>query len=263
MPALKRTYTSTEMSSSQMGGGSGSYKRPKTYVQYQKKKAQYRRNRALGRVSARDSTLARAGVGAPYPAHKRVTFDYSNSLTPYAPSASIGKLAVASSDLFDFDRTTGNTFGNKQPLYFDQYFTSTGPYKLFKVFSWTTTYTVVNMSDTAGVTVFALPPHPDPTEIDTLSEAEAYPGVIRYYLTPKSGSKSMAMITVTGNIKDQYDSWSDTSTFVGGYNSSPANIAYGGLFFSTGDGTTTGVNVEVAVRHMVYAEAQSNDTIIS
>lgn len=218
--------------------------------------------KAAGRVPPKRTSLVKAGIGAPFPAHKRVTFDYSNGLVAYAPGTATGKLSVAYTDLYDFDRTAGNTFGNKQPLYYDQLLSATGPYKQFKVISWTTVFTIINMSESVGLTVYGLPSLIDGSEVDILSEAEAYPGVQRLHLTPSTGSKSMGTITITGNLKDQYDSWSGDSSFIGAYNGPPGNPIYGGLFFSTGDGSTV-VNVEVAVCHRAYTEVSSNDTLIS
>jgi len=67
--------------------------------------------------------------------------------------------------------------------------------------SWKTTYTIIN-TGAVPVTVFAMPPISGTSEIDSVAEADNFPGVKRLYLTAATGSKNMGTITVTGNVAD-------------------------------------------------------------
>lgn len=185
---------------------------------------------------------------------------YENSLTAGSFSgAATGTLSVKPNSAYDFDN--GTSFGNKQPLYYDSLFSASGPYKNYKVDSWTTTYTIVNMAD-VPVTVFALPPISATGEIDSLAEADNFPGVKRLYLTAKTGSKSHGTLSIVGNVRDVYTSASTDLGFVGAYNTDPAYLVYQGLFFASADGTTA-LNCYIAVRHVMHTTCQVVDAVAS
>ena len=48
-----------------------------------------------------------------------VTFEYKNAATTVG-SANLLQLSVLLNSVYDFDKSSGNYFGNKQPLYYDQ-----------------------------------------------------------------------------------------------------------------------------------------------
>lgn len=209
----------------------------------------------------RRTTLQRAdGPLQPFPRSKVINLLYENSLTAGSFSgAATGTLSVKPNSAYDFDN--GTSFGNKQPLYYDALFSGSGPYKNYKVDSWTTSYTIVNAAD-IPITVFALPPMSATAEIDSLAEADNFPGVKRLFLTAKTGSKSHGTITITGNVKDVYTSASTDLGFVGAYNTDPAYLVYQGLFFASADGTTA-LNAYVSVRHSMHCTCQVVDAIAS
>lgn len=214
------------------------------------------------KIAKKKATTLQATDGKlqPFPRSKVVNLIYENSLNAGSFSgAATGALSVKPNSAYDFDN--GTSFGNKQPLYYDALFSASGPYKNYKVDSWTTTYTVVNMAD-VPVTIFALPPISATGEIDSLAEADNFPGVKRLYLTAKTGSKSHGTVTVTGNVRDVYTSASTDLGFVGAYNTDPAYLVYQGLFFSSADGTTA-LNCYVAVRHVMHTTCQVVDAIAS
>lgn len=213
-----------------------------------------------GRFSKKTTLQTNDGKLQPFPRTKMVNLIYENSLTAGSFSgAATGTLSVKPNSAYDFDN--GTSFGNKQPLYYDALFSSSGPYKNYKVDSWTTSYTIINMAD-VPVTVFAIPPISATAEIDSLAEADNFPGVKRLYLTAKTGSKSHGTVTVTGNVRDVYSSASTDLGFVGAYNTDPAYLVYQGLFFASADGTTA-LNCYVTVKHVMHTACQVIDSIAS
>ena len=217
--------------------------------------------RIAGKVAPSRTTMARA-IG-PFANKKFVTFIYENELTGSGAAAALTVLSTANNSLYDYDKTTGGIFGNKQPLYYDNLLSSSGPYKIYKVISWKTTYTIVNVSSVVPVTVWAIPSVNAAAEVDSAAEADNMPGVKRIYLTNQYGSKSTGTITVYGHVNDCYPAPDTSSANLGGtYGSDPGTIIYGGLIIHSADGTTT-PSVYVAVRHEAYTELEIVDALVS
>lgn len=207
------------------------------------------------------TTLQKTPDG-PFPRSKKMQLVYENALTAVnaASAASVARF-IGCNSLYDFDKTSDNCFGNKQPLYYDTLLTASGPYKNYKVTGWKTTYHFINEADVA-TTVFVLPPISATSEIDSVAEADNFPGVIRLYLTAKGGSKSHGQVTVTGNPYDVYPSSQGDVGFTGGYGGDPGFLVYGGFAAATADGTST-VILKVAVKHIFTAELQTIDALVS
>lgn len=214
---------------------------------------------ATGRIPASKTTMAMQ-KSTPFHGKKRVTFEYLNELTSSGLGANQGTLQVAFNDMYDFDKN--GCFGNKQPLYYDTFMTSSGPYKTYKVISWETTYTIMNTSATTPITVWAIPPITATAEMDSLAEADNFPGVQSLYLTPLTGSKNVGTLTVKGHVKDCFASYEDEITLVGTWNASPTNPIYGGLVVHGSDNSTT-PTVYVAIRHLAYTELTNVDALVS
>lgn len=209
-----------------------------------------------GRIAAGSTTLAKYPV--PFPPKLLTNLIYENGLTGYAPGGTFGTLSIINNSCFDVDQQT--QFGNKQPLFWDNLTSGGGPYKKYKVISWKTTYTIVNNSATA-LTAYALPPIPAAAEIDSISEAENFPGVKRLYLTPSTGSMMKGTITVTGNVSDVFDASREDADLTAAYNSSPSAACYGGLCLASPDA----INVAcwVAIKHEMYTELTGVDVAVS
>lgn len=215
---------------------------------------------ASGRVSSRMTDLALART--PFKSNRMVTFEYTNELTVMPGATNITTLNVACNDMYDFDRTSGSVFGNKQPLYFDALCSASGPYRNFKVISWETTYTIINVSSTVPITVWGIPPVPATGEFDSAAEADNFPGVKCLYLTGNNGSQSKGTLTLKGHIRDLFPGFTKDVNLVGSYGGSPTSIAFGGLVIKGSDGTTA-PSVYIAVRHRAYTELSSVDSIVS
>lgn len=216
------------------------------------------------RVVRKKTTLQSAdGPLQPFPRSKIINLIYENALAPAAGATPLF-LGTKPNSAFDYDNGSG-VFGNKQPLYYDSLFSVSGPYKNYKVDRWTTTYTISNESD-KSITVFVMPPLSSANEIDIVAEADNFPGVKRLYLTPKTGSKSIGTISVTGNVQDVYTSASGRTVgdlgFVGSYNTDPAYLIYAGLLIASADGTTA-VACQVSVRHVMHTTCEVVDALVS
>ena len=214
--------------------------------------------RIAGKVAPSQTTLSRA-IG-PFAERKMVTFEYKNAATTVG-SANLLQLSVLLNSVYDFDKSSGNYFGNKQPLYYDQLLCASGPYKNYKVISWVTTYTIMNTGN-IPLQCYALPPTSASAEIDSVAEADNFPGVEAMVLTPVSGSKCMGTMTVRGHVKDVYPSYSEDSGLVGPFNGDPSQTIYGGLLLYYIDGTTA-ISANVSVKHEAYTELGLVDSIVS
>jgi len=235
--------------------GSGPYKKARME---KTRKVSTTLGRIAGKISPSTTTLARA-IG-PFSERKYVTFEYKNAATSVG-SANLLQLSALLNSVYDFDKSSGNYFGNKQPLYYDQLLSASGPYKNYKVISWVTTYTIMNTGN-IPLMCYGLPPTSATAEIDSVAEADNFPGVETLILTPASGSKSIGTITVRGHVKDVYPSFANDSGLVGPFNGDPTNTIYGGLLLYYIDGTTA-ISANVAVKHEAYTELGLVDSIVS
>lgn len=207
-------------------------------------------------------TTLQSKPDGPFPRSKTVSLVYENALTSVAPAAAFVALGTKPNSAYDYDNSSGAAFGNKQPLYYDTLLTASGPYRNYKVNSWKTTYTIVNTAATP-ITVFAMPPISATTEIDSVAEADNFPGVKRLYLTAATGSKNIGTITVTGNVADVYASSAlSEGGMIAAYNADPTYLVYSGILIASGDGSTN-VTCQVAVRHVMNTTLQAIDALVS
>lgn len=238
---------------------------PVTYIKrpsMMKRKYDRTRSRSAPKKRvARKTTMQELTLRTPFPRQKKCDMLYEHPLT-HVGGATYFKCEIANNDMFDFDRTGGNVFGNKQPLYFDDLFGANGPYKEFYVGSWETTYTVINETAECGLNVYALPSTGVGAELDSITEAANFPGVVTEYLTSKGGSKDIVTITIRGNVKDHTASSVRDDNFLGSYASSPTAILYGGILVSSADGASN-LTAAIAIKHVFHAECQWIDALIS
>lgn len=252
---MKR-YRSVVKSSSTSTGGKWkkSSVRPPRLVKAKRRKGSAA---AIGKIT----TLSKNPDG-PFPRSMDTVLVYENALTALGAGTG-GLLTVGTkpNSAFDYDNSSGAVFGNKQPLYYDTLLTASGPYKNYKVNSWKTTYTVVNMG-AAPITVWALPPISATSEIDSAAEADNFPGVIRMYLTAKDGDCNSGTLTVTGNLADVYASSAySEGGMIAAYNADPTYLVYGGIIVQTADGNA--ISAYAAVRHEMNTTLQVVDALVS
>lgn len=212
------------------------------------------------RKTLKKLTTLRRKPDGPFPASKKMTMVYENALAPISGAAAFLSKSVKYNSLYDFDNGTGD-LGNKQPLYFDTLLTASGPYKQFKVHSWKATWTFINTSATPQ-TVWVIPPVAAAAEIDSAAEADNFPGVERLYLAPNGSGASKGVCTVYGSIADVYSTFTGDQGFIGGYNSDPTYLVYGGFCIASADGSTA-ISGYVAVRVEFLTTLNDIDALVS
>lgn len=218
------------------------------------------KRRKMSKKTTRRFTTLRRQPDGPFPASKRITMVYENALTPISGAAAFLSKSVKYNSLYDFDNGTGD-LGNKQPLYFDTLFTASGPYKQYKVHSWKATWTFVNTSATPQ-SIWVIPPIAAAAEIDSAAEADNFPGVKRLYLAPNGGGDSKGTVTVYGSIADVYATFTGDQGFIGGYNSDPTYLVYGGFCIASSDGSTA-ISGYVAVKVEFLTTCNNIDALVS
>lgn len=210
-----------------------------------------------GKVDPASTTMAKAA--GPFSNAKWTTLLYENGLTKMNATA-VTAANIACNGAWDVDVSTLGIFGNKQPLYFDTLCSVSGPYKNYKVISWETTFTVINQT-TVPVNVYFKPSIPATNDIDSVAEAENFPGVQKRYLTGSGGSGNRCSVTVRGHIDDIFPG-DNALTLTGTSSSNPGQLVYGGLLVASADGTTA-CDVYVAIEHRMYTLLDQVDALVS
>lgn len=203
------------------------------------KKAKYQKPVAkpkpyrTGKVGIKYSDIARDG--APFPPKKVVNFQYDS---PAALVTTIAgqtlQLPIACNSMFDIDRTSASSFGNKQPLYYDTLL-SASLYTQYKTTSWDVIFTIVNQG-TVPLEVYGVPAFLSTSGWDTISEVSNLPGVSKILLTPAGGSKDKTTIRIRGTPSDVTAGYKDDQQLCASYTGDPASIIYGGILLYTVSG---------------------------
>lgn len=145
--------------------------------------------------------------------------------------------------LYDVD--VDNTFGNNQPLYFDQLCSTQGPYNSFRVKSYSMKFTIINTSSAPLIVYLADSKQftGGIAENDTPDEIRNFPGVKKMLLTASGGSKSHGTISIRGSRKQEGTGSSDYQT-IGNSGASPANLgSIVTLMVMSADGAAAGTAV--------------------
>lgn len=221
--------------------------------------------RSLKKKKRIDPVSTAYGLGkfsgeGPFPLKLSTSLVYRSVPTVITGSAGTGTALcrVRLNDPNDFDYD--NLLGNKQPLFYDQLFTATGPYTAYEVRAWTTRISIINLANTA-VTVYwnGKGSTVSFTEEDTLSEMTNRQFVSQYHLAPKGGTGDRCYIRSNGNMSAFNR---DDAVFTVGYGTSPAIQAIGSLFFNTPT-TTDAPSVMVQVDHYFHMVCSRVDAAAS
>lgn len=183
----------------------------------------------------------------PFPDRLQTTLLYRSIPINASGSAGTGTylLQVRLNSPNDFDYT--NVLGNKQPLYYDQLFSATGPYQAYECKSWRTRITVINLANTAATvywngqgTSIGL------SEEDTLAEVTNRSYHKQFHLAPKGGSGDRTFISTSGKMSKAS---SDVTYSAVAHNADPVAFpVYGTLFINTPT-TTDPPNVMIQIDH--------------
>lgn len=229
------------------------------------RKRKYAPKRKAMPAQRRNMRIMRPLSSIPFPKVRPVTLTYKQPSITLTSSALTGSLIARFrlNSLFDFD--LDNYFDDKQPLYFDQLFSDTGPYKYYKVNAWKTTVTVTNLASVALHAYYDQGTIGSLTDADTALEANNRPGV------------QYRMLTASANAKPQcvFSSYKTTKSFAprgisqgldygSSWNNNPANPIISTLLITNLDpASLTTFQTVVQVNHVFYATAYLQDAIRS
>jgi len=211
----------------------------------------FKKSGTIDQFSTRAPPMGRAGLfkfsgEGPFPNKLATTLLYRS--VPVAQSGSAGSgtyyLNVALNDLNDFDYS--NVLGNKQPLFYDQLFSATGPYTRLECKKWRTRITVIN-TGAEPVTIYwnGKGSAVGVTEEDTLAEVTNRAYMQQFHLGAKGQSGDRCYIKSAGSW---FDHNTDIAAIAQAYNASPATVVYGTLFANTPT-TTTAPTLVIQVDH--------------
>lgn len=188
------------------------------------------------------------------------TLRYNSTMALINPSSASTFNSFVLNGMFDFD--FDNILGNKQPLYFDDLITTSGPYNQYKVYKWNTRIHIVNDSDQPLLAYWAQAA--TVAETDTLLEVQNRPNVRELILDPKGGTKVSGFIEAPGSMFEIYGSSPNPENIIGRAGSNPTVQAFGTLYlYNPGGVVTTPVKAWVKVIHDFISELNAADAIVS
>jgi len=223
-----------------------------------KKPAAYRPR--TWRAPTRSSGFMKYSGEGPFPNKLATTLLYRSSAFAQTGSSGTGtySMNVALNDLVDFDYS--DVIGNKQPLFFDQLFSATGPYQRMECLGWRTRITVINMgAESLSVYWNGKGSANSVTEENDLAEVTNRPGMQQFHLGPKGGGMDRVLIKSSGKWQDHN---SETAGTAQSYSSSPSTVVYGTLFASTPT-TTTAPTIVIQFDHYFDIIAERVDAVVS
>lgn len=194
----------------------------------------------------------------PFPPTRNVCFEYETGGYLTTAVLSTYLVQVSPNNLFDFDY--GNNIGNKQPLYYDTLLTTNGPYKSYRVTKWEMKFTVV-ADVTKPLLVYGLPPTNAPAELDTLVEAEDFPGVTKRLISGSAGG-GKTTITLKGRPEDVFGSHLDEGNLTAAFNAGPASPVYSGILVRPADASAA-VSFGILVQAKIWADVFAIDAVAS
>lgn len=174
-------------------------------------------------------------------------------------AASVSYTIWKPNDMFDFDFS--NNLANKQPLFFDQLLTTTGPYKRYMVYAWKTKLTVFNLSD-RPIELFVDTNSVNTTgDADTTSEIVDRRGVIKKIITGQANARPYVTFSWYKTLKSLVPSGRDSiAVWSGTPSTSPPNYVSNTLYGRSIDGAA-GHSYRVKISHVFYCKLFETDAI--
>lgn len=201
----------------------------------------------------------------PFPKVRPVMLVYKQPSTPITSNVINGTILTRfrCTSLYDLD--VDNQYLDKQPLFYDQLLSVTGPYKGYKVNAWKTTITVTNLTDRALQVYFDQGTFNSITETDTVSELQNRQGVINKLITAQANSKPQLTFTSFKRLKDfAPKNTIQGAEFTGGFQTDPAvNVISTLLISNTDPSSLTTFTCTVTVTHVFYATLYNVDSLSS
>lgn len=219
--------------------------------------------RKMYKKGTRKPSLA---LGQPFPSKRNFRLLYQEPSQSLSNQAGVFNYRITQFRLnscWDFDFT--GDFYNKQPLYYDTIFNTTGPYKRYRVNAWKTTFTVINIDATRALNIYYdQGVQSNTTESDTPIEMKNRAGVIYKLLTPSGGPRSMTTFSsyrkITDFIPKEASSGADLASY---FDTNPATQIFGSLMAETLDGSTAAFSFAVAIKHVFYITAYDRDSALN
>lgn len=184
----------------------------------------------------------------------------------FGDSISSGAAAVAytqwrPNDLYDFD-VSGN-FGNKQPLYYDQLLSATGPYKRYMVYAWKTTLTIFNTSDIPLEIFVDTNTMNSLTDADTVTEIANRRGVIKRLITAQANAKPYTTISWFKNLNSIVPGARASINEWGGYYTGSPNNYIANTLLVRSITQVAGFTFRCKVNHQFYVKLFETDATVS
>lgn len=226
---------------------------------YGNKKATKPRRRMVQRKKRRVSGKRMSLYRSPFPAVKNLTLVYKNPSQVLSTSSTFGytSLGFIPTDIYDYDFS--NVVGNKQPLYFDQIFTATGPYRSWKVNAWKTKIKVINLSDKVFNVYWEGGSLAGVTDLDTPIEMKNRPGVQYKMLTAQGNAKPYCEFTSYRTTKGCIPQYAGQE-IVGSYDAGPSKRCVQTLLIEHLDGVIgVSQNYAVQIETVFYVTAYERD----
>lgn len=151
-------------------------------------------------------------------------------------------------DLYDFDYS--NLFGNKQPTFFDQLWSATGPYLSFMVVGWTHRIHIQNNEETSCQVGYL-----DSRLVNAYDEWSEFENCNRGKIRTLGGRQKPLTMVVKGNINKHtaLSNRPDPVTYSGSYTASPSTPIYGNLIVHCDNGDAIDVSVSIDTTFHVIA----------
>jgi len=172
-------------------------------------------------------------------------------------AATFAGFTVSPNDLLDVDKSVASFFGNKQPYFYDQLFSSTGPYERYYVKSWQLSFTCFNTTDNA-IQLCLSPPSTLQSNVDTYAEISALVQTKKAVLGVKDSGSSKAVMSCSYNLGDVRGSLRDLD-FSGAYNNSPTTIIYHTLAVNNPAYSSGTYYLDLKMKLTIQIEAVYND----
>lgn len=219
--------------------------------------------KVYNRATIKTSIPRPMGRKGPFPIRMNTQLVYKNPSTTIVSSGvtNFNYCQFALNSMFDLDQT--NVIGNKQPLFYDQLLSITGPYRNYKVNAWKTTIRLINLSDKAMYVYY------DPcaallTEADSALEMENRRGVQSFTLTAQNNAKPMCTIKKFQTLKSFFpNSINSSENFSAAYNTGPSTVAYATLGWKPIDNSTTPFTVAIQYQTIFYCTLYNADSVDS
>jgi len=220
--------------------------------------------RSLRKFSLKKNTAKRYNTSVipryprPFKMPGLYTLDYESDLVHAGITATtFAGFTISPNDLLDVDKSVASFFQNKQPTFYDQLFSSTGPYERYYVKSWQIKFTCFNTTDNA-IQLCLSPPSTLQSNVDTYAEISALAQTKKAVLGAKDSGSSKAVMYCSYNLGDVRGSLRDLD-FSGAYNNSPSTIIYHTLAVNNPAYTSGTYNLDLMLKLTVQVEAVYND----